>query len=120
VSSLGGYLLLTNVGAAYDTTAQSQGLGFVEMDMTGITSIELTVRVNKIGTGTQSWQLWNDTNAAEIGVVNDSGAAGVKYLRATFSGLALTGNKVLRLRAKSTVSGDDPIYGGASLLLRRT
>lgn len=113
--SLGGYLVLTNVGASYDAIAISQGLGHVEVNMTGITSVVFTVRVNKIGTGTQSWQLWNETNSAQVGVIADSGAAGNKTLTATFSGLALSGVKLLRVRALSTVAADDPVYYGASL-----
>lgn len=113
--SLGGYNVLTNVGASYDAIALSLGLGFVEVNMTGIASIVMTVKVNKIGTGTQSWQLWNETNSAQVGVINDAGAAGNKTLTATFSGLALTGVKLLRVRALSTVAADDPVYYGASL-----
>lgn len=113
--SLGGYVVLTNVGASYDAIAQTRGLGFVEIDMTGIGSVVFTVQVNKIGTGTQSWQLWNETNAAQVGVIADAGAAGNKTLTTTLSGLALTGVKRLRVRALSTVAADDPVYYGASL-----
>jgi hypothetical protein len=113
--SLGGCVVLTNVGASYDAIAQSRGLGFVEIDMTGIASIVFTVQCNKIGTGTQSWQLWNETNSQQVGVIADAGSTGNKVLTATFSGLALTGVKRLRVRALSTVAADDPAYYGASL-----
>lgn len=83
--------------------------------MTGVSSIVFTVQVNKIGTGTQSWQLWNETDSAQVGVIADSGAAGNKTLTTTISGLALSGVKRLRVRAQSSVSTDDPLYYGASL-----
>jgi hypothetical protein len=113
--SLGGYVVLTNISASYDGTNPQRGLGFVEVSMTGVSSIVFTVQVNKIGTGTQSWQLWNETDGAQVGVIADSGAAGNKTLSQTFSGLALTGVKRLRVRALSSVNTDDPVYYGASL-----
>lgn len=116
VISLGAYLILTNVGSAYDAIPIAKGLGFVELDMTGITSLVFTVRFNKIGTGTQSWQLWNDTDGTQIAVIDDAAAAADnKNLSVTASGLALTGVKRLRVRAKSTNAADDPVYYGASL-----
>jgi hypothetical protein len=115
--SLGGYNVLTNVGAAYDTVALARGLGIVVVNMTGITSIDFRVNVNKVGTGTQSWQIWNETDGQQVGVIDDAGAAGNKTLTGTISGLALTGKKLLRIRAKSTVAADDPVYYGATLLL---
>lgn len=110
-------ITLTNVGTAYDAITASQGLGLIRIDFTGVTQLKLDVRVNKIGTGTQSWQLWNDTDGSEVGVINDAGAAGVKTLSATFA-VALTGEKVLRVRAKSTVAADDPVFLGASILVK--
>ena len=108
---------LTNVGTAYDFISASQGLGMQRIDFTGVTQIAMDLRVNKIGTGTQSWQLWNETDAAEIGVINDAGAAGVKTLSATFN-VALSGEKLVRLRVKSTVAGDDPLLLSPSVLVK--
>ena len=106
-------ITLTNVGANYDTTSASKGLGIGLVDFTGVTSITFAVFVNKVGTGTQSWQLWNVTDSAEIGVLADAGTTGDKALQQAFS-VAMTGIKLLRVRAKSTVASDDPIfYGGA-------
>lgn len=106
---------LTNVGASYDAIAASKGLGIQEIDFTGVTSVIFTVFVNKVGTGTQSWQLWNVTDASEIGVVADAGAAGDKYLSVQ-QGVSLTGVKRVRIRAKSTVSTDDPVFYGGSVV----
>lgn len=106
---------LTNVGTAYDAIAASQGLGIGLVSLTGVAQIVFRVKVNKVGTGTQSWQLWNETDASEIGVINDAGAAGVKDLQATFN-VSLTGIKSIRVRAKSTVGADDPIFLGAAIL----
>ena len=108
---------LTNVGTTYDAIAASKGLGLIRVDFTGVTQVQFDLFVNKIGTGTQSWQLWNATDAAEIGVINDAGVSGDKTLTATFN-VALTGSKLLRVRAKSTVAADDPILYGASILVK--
>jgi hypothetical protein len=113
----GGYVVVTNVGAAYDAVAPSQGLGLVAVDFTGVTSLFFLVRVNKVGTGTQSWQLWNETDAAEIAVLTDAGATGAKLLQTTVAAGLPSGVKLLRVRAKSTTATDDPIYFGATVVL---
>jgi hypothetical protein len=100
---------LTNVGTTYDAIPVSQGLGMVLADWTGFVQFKVAVKVQKIGTGTQSWQVWNETDGVQIGVIDDAGAAGVKTLTATFS-INMTGEKLIRLRAKSTVGTDDPIF----------
>lgn len=116
--SLGGAATLTNIGASYDATSMPKGLGFVDIDMTDISSIVLTVRMNRnAAAGTVSWQLWNETDAAQVGVIDDTTGAGDKFVQTTISGLTLSGVKRLRLRAKSTTSTDDPIYYGSNLRL---
>lgn len=118
----GGYLVLTNVGANYDTIAPARGLGIAQVEIGGITSITFGVRVNKVGSGTQSWQLWNDTDGAEIAVINDAAAAGDNKLLSTtvnFDPPLSPGTKVIRVRVKSTTAADDPVYYGGSLLIRR-
>jgi hypothetical protein len=108
---------LTNIGTAYDGTPASKGLGAGDFDLTGATSILFRVRVNKIGTGTQSWQLWNDTDASEIGVINDAAAAGDSKNLSVSIPISLTGIKTLRVRGKSTVAADDPVFYWASILV---
>lgn len=108
---------LTNVGSAYDSIAASKGLGLFRVNFTGLTQLVLDVFVNKIGTGTQSWQLWNVTDGTQIGVIDDAGPAGDKVLNATFN-VSLTGEKLVRLRAKSTVAADDPVFYDYSVLGR--
>lgn len=100
---------LTNVGTTYDFTAASQGLGIGILDFTGFTKIRMVLKVQKVGTGVQSWQLWNETDGTQIGAIDDSGAAGVKTLDQTFD-VNLSGEKLVRIRCKSTVAGDDPLY----------
>lgn len=120
--SLGGYTLLTNVGANYDTVGPAFGLGFCQIQCAGITGVELYVGVNKIGAGTQSWQLWDDTNSAEIMRIDDAGATGRKYLAATpltFGSPLAAQMRRLRMRAKSTTAADDPEYLGSSLVIHR-
>jgi hypothetical protein len=101
---------LTNVGSTYDAIVASQGLGIGYFDFTGRTQAMLMVKHQKIGTGTQTYQLWNETDGVEIGVVNDANAAGApRNLTGTFS-INGSGIKLLRIRAKSTVAADDPIF----------
>lgn len=109
---------LTNVGANYDTIAAAKGLGLQAIDFSGVTSVLFHVYVNKIGTGAQSWQLWNVTDGSEIALITDAGVAGDKLLSTQVS-VALSGVKVVRVRAKSTVAADDPVYYAASILLVR-
>ena len=109
---------LTNVGTSYDAIDASMGLGLGYFNLTGVTSIDFLVKVKKVGMGTQSWQLWNETDGAELGVINDAAAAGAtKNLTATFAVAGLTGRKLLRIRAKSTVATDDPLFMGGAVYL---
>lgn len=113
---------LTNVGAAYDTLNVG---GVALVQQAGITKIVFGIRVNKIGVGTQDWQLWrtdtDGTNGAQVGVISDAGGTGVKDLNTTidFDPALGPGLKILRVRAKSSTATDDPILLGATLLLRR-
>jgi len=106
---------LSNVGTAYDSTAASRGLGIQDIDFTGIAQVIFRVRVNHIGSGTHSWQLWNETDVAEIARIDDVGTGDNKSL-VTTAAVALTGIKTVRIRAKSTVGTDDPVFYGGSLL----
>jgi hypothetical protein len=118
--TFGGFLTITNIGTTYDAVALSQGLGSAIIQSAGITQIIFGVRVNKVGTGTQSWQLWNETDAVEVGVIDDAGATGVKNLSTTINSAPLSaGIKTIRIRAKSTTAADDPVYMGASASIVR-
>ena len=108
-------ITLTNVGANYDTIAAARGLGIALIDFRGATQVRFVVYHQKVGTGTISYQLWNETDGVEICVLNDAGAAAVRLLDQTFTGLAINGVKLCRIRAKSTVSTDDPIFFGAAV-----
>jgi hypothetical protein len=116
--TFGGYLVLTNVGAAYDAIAPARGLGMTEVDFTGCTRLDFTVRVNKVGTGTQSWQLWSETDSAQLAVIDDAAAAGDnKVLTVAVTSNLPTGVKRVRVRAKSTTAADDPVFYGSCLRL---
>jgi hypothetical protein len=119
--SIGGFVTLTNVGNTFDATNASQGLGMFRVQTAGITGFEFTVRVNKVGSGTQEWQLWDDTNSQEIALLSDSGAAGVKTLSVQQDLPAPLGASVrtIRVRARSTTASDDPIFLGACVLIQR-
>ena len=115
--SLGGYTVITNMASVYDGNNMQRGLGRCRIDFTNVASILFSVSVNKIGTGTHSWQLWNETDGTQIGVIDDTGAAGNKTLSTTITSGIPAGIKDIRVRAKSTVSTDDPVYYGAYLFL---
>lgn len=119
--SLGGFVTLTNIGATYDAISASQGLGVALVQTAGITQVIFGVKVNKIGGGTQSWQLWNETDGSQVGVIDDAAGAGVKTLSTTidFDPALGAGLKTLRIRAKSTTAADDPVYFGATMSIRR-
>ena len=121
IISFGSAITLTNVGATYDAVAPGNGLGFFRIQTAGISSMEFSVYVNKIGTGTQSWQLWNVTDAAETTVINDTGAAGLKVLTTTHNFVPALGAsvKTMRVRVKSTTAADDPIFYGGCVRVRR-
>ena len=120
--TFGGFTVLTNVGTSYDATTASQGLGWAGVQTAGIVQLTFAVRVNKIGTGTQSWQLWNETDGTEVGVIDDAGGAGIKLLSTTITPPSPLGAgfKVVRVRVKSTTGNDDPVYLGGALRLRRS
>jgi len=109
---------LTNVGAAYDTVRIING--FCEMIMDGVDTAVFTLLVTKVGTGTQDWQLWNDTDGTQLTVVSDAGAAARRFLTVTATSLALTGTKRFRVRAKSGTAADDPVLEGAHVIWRKT
>ena len=118
---LGAFVTLTNVGATYDAIGAAKGLGFVAVDVQAITRLEIRIRYNKVGTGTLTWQLWNETDAQELGTVDDTVAGDNKTasIIVTPASPLSGGVKLLRVRVKSTVATDDPIYYGACLFLRR-
>lgn len=115
--SFGNRQLLSNVGGAYDTTSNSRGLGIGVVDFTGAISIDFRVFVQKVGTGTQDWQLYNETDGLEIGVLSDAGGAAERVLTGTFTTGLPTGVKQVRVRARSSNATDDPVYLGAAMLV---
>ena len=118
--SLGGYTVLTNVGTAYDAIDATQGLGMVHNDWTGVTELIVVVRCKQVGTGALTWELFNDTDGVSIGTIADANNTAWHTRTGTFTTSLPTGLKTLRLRVKSSVSTDDPVYAGATLLARRT
>jgi hypothetical protein len=116
-------ITLTNVGTSYDAIAAARGLGIGRRDFRGYNRLTLDVHHTKVGTGTVTYQVYNETDAAPLldasgteVLVSDSGSAGTRVLSATFT-VNRSDVKLLRLRVKSTVAGDDPIYLGGSILL---
>ncbi len=120
--SFGAFVSMTNVGTTYDSIAASKGLGYARVEGSGISGVEFTVRYNKIGTGTLSWQLFDDTNSVEVGVIDDAAAAADNRqgtIEITPGSPLAAGLHTLRVRCKSTVAADDPVYYGAALRIRR-
>ncbi len=122
ISIGGGAITLSNVGTAYDTTVASQGLGWSLVQAAGITQVVFSVMVQKVGNGTQSWQLWNETNGTEVALITDAAAAGARKvlsITVNFDPALAPGMKVIRVRAQSTTAADDPVYFGSSISIRR-
>lgn len=118
---LGAHVALANVGTSYDAIAASKGLGFVAVDVANVTRAEMRIRYNKVGTGTLTWQLWNETDATDLGTVDDAvgGDNKVGAIVVTPGSPLTAGVKLLRPRVKSTTGADAPVYYGACLMLRR-
>lgn len=116
-ATFGGRAVVTNVGTAYDATSVSRGLGMAIVDFTGATSVDFRVFVQKIGTGTQDWQLYNETDGLEIGVLSDAGGAAERVLTGLFTTGLPSGVKQIRVRARSTNAADDPVYLGGAMLV---
>lgn len=126
---LNGRVTLTNVGAAYDTNIDSQSLPFIYLQQAGITRVDIELRVRKVGTGNQDWQLWSDTDgvaaigpgALTTGSLTDSAAAGDHTLSAsrTFGSPLAAGVKKYRLRCQSSVAADDPVFLQGAILIFR-
>jgi hypothetical protein len=112
-------ILLTNVGSTYDAIPAAKGLGFQDIDFTDVTQLTFRCRWNKVGTGTLSWQLWNETDGSELAVITDAAAAGDNKTGSMTVAPGLTGVKTVRVRVKSTVATDDPTYYGASISVVR-
>jgi hypothetical protein len=112
---------LTNIGTSFDAITATQNLGFAHIQTAGITQVIFSVRVNKIGSGTQRWQLWNETDGVEAALISDAGSTGLKYLSVTrdFDPALGAGMKILRVRANSSTGSDDPVYYGATASIRR-
>lgn len=127
--ALPGRVVLTNVGNAYDATADAQALPFVVIESAGVTRIDLRVKHRKAGSGTHDYQLYDETNdvvaldsaTATSGGLTDAAAAGDHSLTAsrTFAAPLPPGLRELRLRVKSTTAADDPTFLGASVLVYR-
>lgn len=105
-----GDITLTNLGTTYDATPQSKSLGFVRLQCAGVTGAELTVRYNQQSAGALDWQLWDETNAAQIGVISTTGVGDNKNQTSTFTPATSpmpAGLRTLRLRCKGAVATDD-------------
>jgi hypothetical protein len=109
--SIGGFAVLTNIGTAYRV------LGIALVDLTNVVAIAYRARWNKVGNGTQSWQLWNETDQQELAVFDDASAAGDNHTNVTTVAVALAGLKELQVRGKSTTAADDPVFYGAYVAL---
>lgn len=120
LSAPGGHTL-TNIGATFDASAGSQNMGYGYIQAAGITQVIFGVRVNKVGGGTQFWQLWNETDAAEVAVISDAAGTGLKTLQTTvdFGSPLAAGMKLVRVRARSSTAADDPVIYSAVLSIRR-
>ena len=117
-------ITLTNLPTTYDGTQAARGLGIGLIDFRGCNQIRFVVYHQKIGTGTITYQLWNEDDGAIIALsgggaegvaVADAAAAAVRKLDQTFSIVPINGIKLCRIRAKSTLNTDDPVFFGAAI-----
>jgi hypothetical protein len=110
---LSGEKTLSNVGSTYDANATSQRLPHTVVFTDRIVEVALDIRVIKVGSGVQSWQLWDDDIGAEVAVIDDNTAAGAtpRVGRVVVPYVPVPGAiRRWRLRAKSTIAADDPIF----------
>lgn len=114
--ALGGFASLANVGTTFKVIA------VLRLQTAGIVGFEFGCFVSKVGTGVQSWQLWDQTNSQQVAVFDDAGAAGDHVLGPITQAVTSmpVGVRTLALRVRSTVANDDPIHYGSSLRIRRT
>jgi hypothetical protein len=119
---LPGGLQLTNIGTAYDTIQATKSLGYVRLETFGITGLELNLRYNQLSAGQLDWQLWNETDVAQIGVLSTSGVGDNKNQTQTFTPATSpmgVGLKILRVRCKSAATADDAFYYGGNIRIVR-
>src|SRR5262245_25135816 len=116
-----GSLVDLNLTTAYDGSEGQKGLGFMAVDVGGITRVTCRVRYSKNTTGALTWQLWNETNAQQLATFDDTGPTGDKQedvVLAPAQPLA-PGIKVIRLRVKSVSSTVQATFFGASVFVER-
>lgn len=109
----------TNVGSTFvdvynlGANGQRQPVNFA-----GFTQSRFVVHWQKIGTGTQNVRIWDGTNVLHD--LADGAAAAEHELDSGWVNLpgTFTGEVNMRVQAKSTVAGDDPVFRGASLYLK--
>ena len=125
--SNGGYLMAhwdqsstkTNIGTSFvDVYTQTNSIGkAIKIDTTGFTTIRLMVTWNKVGSGTQSIQVIAVDDASVIvskDIVSGENDTGFVAIPAG----SLNEEHSYKLQVKSTTSGDDPVFEGASIWLK--
>lgn len=119
--SLGAFVSLPNVGTAYDAIDPAKGLGRTLLQTTGISRVQVDVFYRKVGTGTVTFQLWNETDGVELASVSDGAGASERTLTMDWrpNPVLGKGQKVWRVRVRSTNAADDPSYYGSTLLIER-
>ena len=111
----------TNIPATYTNVLIGLNGERVDVDFTGFTQFKLVCRFNLLGTGTHNWRVVDD--ALITNVLYESAANTVAGEKENNSGWVnlptwATGEKAMRLQAKSTLNTDDPVYRGCTLYLK--
>jgi len=108
----------TNIGTAYiDVYALGVGLP-VRMDFLNKTQVAAKIQWNKIGTGTQNLRAVDADNVANVLFTSASLVTGDNNVALTAFPAAFNNtNKRIKLQAKSTTAGDDPVFEGCSITL---
>lgn len=116
VVSLGGYGPVT-LGTSNDATDASKSLGFFEVDVEGLTRLRATLRYRRVGTGVLTIELFNETTGNAIMTQTDNSTTTDQSITQIIFPSNGIGVHRLRLRIRSTVGTDVPIFYGASFIL---
>jgi hypothetical protein len=116
ILTVGGYGPVP-LGVAFDATDASRALGFFEINVTDLRSLRGTLRYRRVGTGILVIELFNETTGVALLSLSDSTTTTNQSVTQTIFPPIGNGIHFLRVRIRSTVASDVPIFFGASFIL---
>jgi hypothetical protein len=120
--AIGSFNTLTNIGTTFDAIPATKGLGILAVQTNGITQADWRGFYQRTGSGTITWDLFNQTDTTSLVQANDDGVAGTdKSITVTFTPAQPLGAgiKLIRPRVKSTTAADDITFYGGSIRIQR-